>query len=1052
MNNNLITFDIKKTKLSYQFFPSHLVDRSLWPLMVSSSLFALVIGTVQYFHGYSTGFILLKAATLLTIIGSVFWWKDVVVEAAFKGNHTKKVRIGIAQGFNLFIISEIMAFLSVFWAYLHSSLSPAIEIGGCWPPVGITPLNAFALPFINTLILLSSGGFITYAHHALIANNRKAAMNGLFITIILALVFTFFQYIEYNQAGFTFADSVFGSAFFATTGLHGLHVLIGTIFIFVQYLRITNYHMTNEHHLGLELSILYWHFVDVVWLFCAPLWILDGSGKPREYYLNSIALLNKLIDYAILVATTLSKSTNLSDSEMDRGVKHVGKAGIKVNNLLHSDLRDKVDHGHNILFSGTPQTPFSIANLIIMQLNGNVNCIVVIITLYLIKKYKEQCPKFNKSIEESIKGFPKGSNSYGNGALIVGNKKGSHIITKVGQRMYSTSTLAANKEKLSGGELLSKLRVRDGKYFDLYKILCDEDFLFGAYHSIKSKPGNMTEGVDKETFDGISKDKFKNLSEELRSERFKFKPSKRVFIHKTNGKTRPLGIPSPIDKIVQKAMAILLELVFETTFSNNSHGFRPNRGTHTALRQIAQWSGSQWAIEGDIKGFFDNVDHHILAKFLSNKISDQQFIDLYWKLVRAGYIEEGVKNDSFLGVPQGGIVSPILSNIYLHHFDLFMEKLIEKHHSNVKDITKRNPVYDKITRKLQTLRDKNPNVIERNDEVNKEIKKLIKQRRTIPSRFPNGIRLRYVRYADDWVVGYYGNLELIKNILTQIQEFLVNELKIELGSEKIKITNLLKDKGKFLGFYFIIHKPKESKFTIRNKLGISRKTKISHNRMWLLAPVTDLLNKLNNEGFLKNYKPGSKIIPQAKSNWIYLTHHSILSQYNWLSRGLLNYYSIANNRYIFHLIINFILKHSCAKTLGRKFNLGSRKKVFSKFGKELETKTEPKLKFHTESDYKLIPFLQWPKHTKLKNPFDFLKWTLRTQHNFWDPCWICGSNENIELHHVKHIRKSNYKTSGFTTIMSKLNRKQIPVCSACHDKIHNGTYDGISLKQINKSK
>jgi len=264
--NNLPTFNLKQTRLSFQFFPSHLVDRSIWPLMVSSSLFALVIGTVQYFHGYSTGFLLLKAAALLTVIGAAYWWKDVVIEAAFKGHHTKKVRFGIAQGFNLFIVSEIMAFLSVFWAYLHASLSPSIEIVS-WPPVGITPLNAFAIPFINTLILLSSGGFITYAHHALIANNRKATITGLFVTIILALIFTFLQYVEYNQASFTFADSVYGSAFFATTGLHGAHVLIGTIFILVQYLRITNYHMTNGHHLGLELSILYWHFVDVVWLF-----------------------------------------------------------------------------------------------------------------------------------------------------------------------------------------------------------------------------------------------------------------------------------------------------------------------------------------------------------------------------------------------------------------------------------------------------------------------------------------------------------------------------------------------------------------------------------------------------------------------------------------------------------------------------------------------------------------------------------------------------------------------------------------------------------------
>jgi len=206
------------TRKWIQFFPSHLVDRSIWPLMVSASLFSLMIGTVQYFHGYSTGFLLFKVALLLTIMGAGLWWKDVIIEATFIGHHTKKVRIGIAQGFNLFIISEIMAFLSVFWAYLHSSLSPAVELGSCWPPIGITPLNAFAIPFINTLILLSSGGFITYAHHALIAKNRKSTIIGIFITIVLALVFTFLQYVEYTQASFTFSDSVFGSAFFATTG------------------------------------------------------------------------------------------------------------------------------------------------------------------------------------------------------------------------------------------------------------------------------------------------------------------------------------------------------------------------------------------------------------------------------------------------------------------------------------------------------------------------------------------------------------------------------------------------------------------------------------------------------------------------------------------------------------------------------------------------------------------------------------------------------------------------------------------------------------------
>jgi cytochrome c oxidase subunit 3 len=279
MNKFINKFDLKQNKLNFQFFPSHLVERSIWPIMLSASLFALVIATVRYFHGYSLGFFLLKLSLLLTILGASYWWKDVIIEASFEGHHTKKVKKGITQGFLLFILSEVMAFSSVFWAYLHSSLTPAIELGGCWPPIGITPLNAFAIPFINTLILLSSGGFITYAHHALIANDRKATINGLYITIILALIFTFLQYVEYNQASFTFADSVFGSVFFATTGLHGFHVLIGTIFIFIQFIRVINYHLTSGHHLGLESSILYWHFVDVVWLilFCI-VYYWGGTG------------------------------------------------------------------------------------------------------------------------------------------------------------------------------------------------------------------------------------------------------------------------------------------------------------------------------------------------------------------------------------------------------------------------------------------------------------------------------------------------------------------------------------------------------------------------------------------------------------------------------------------------------------------------------------------------------------------------------------------------------------------------------------------------------
>ena len=251
----------------YQHFPFHLVDQSPWPILVSFSLLNMTIGAVMYMHGFSNGGVLLTLGFILTTSGMVLWFRDVITEGTLLGCHTKEVKSGLMLGIVLFIISEVFAFLSVFWAFFHSSLSPAIEIGGSWPPVGITPLDPFAIPLLNTFLLLTSGAFITYGHHALIAGNRKVVINATFFTIIFAIIFTALQYYEYSEAAFTMSDSVYGSAFYASTGLHGLHVIVGTIFILVGFIRIINYHLTDTHHQGHEAGILYWHFVDVVWLF-----------------------------------------------------------------------------------------------------------------------------------------------------------------------------------------------------------------------------------------------------------------------------------------------------------------------------------------------------------------------------------------------------------------------------------------------------------------------------------------------------------------------------------------------------------------------------------------------------------------------------------------------------------------------------------------------------------------------------------------------------------------------------------------------------------------
>ena len=251
----------------FQAFPYHLVDPSPWPLLVSFSLLTLTIGAVMYMHGYSNGDKLASLGLILTASGMALWFRDVITEGTFLGHHTKEVQNGLVIGIVLFIISEVFAFISVFWAFFHSSLSPAIEIGGSWPPLGITPLDPFAIPLLNTILLLSSGATVTYGHHALIGGDRKGAIIGTFLTLVFAVVFTALQYYEYSEAAFSMSDGVFGTTFYASTGLHGLHVIVGTIFILVGFIRMVNYHLTDTHHQGHEAGILYWHFVDIVWLF-----------------------------------------------------------------------------------------------------------------------------------------------------------------------------------------------------------------------------------------------------------------------------------------------------------------------------------------------------------------------------------------------------------------------------------------------------------------------------------------------------------------------------------------------------------------------------------------------------------------------------------------------------------------------------------------------------------------------------------------------------------------------------------------------------------------
>lgn len=269
-----------KTNYFYYNHPFHLVTPSPWPLLTSINLIIILIGSIKWFHIFNSNLIILRFITLNLRIFQ--WWRDIIRERTYQGFHSIKVSKLIRIGIILFITSEVFFFISFFWAFFHIALSPRIEIGRTWPPLLINRFNPYNIPLLNTIILLSSGIRITWRHYRILNKKFKERLISLNITIILGLYFSFLQYIEYNEASFRISDSVYGSTFYIITGFHGLHVIIGTIFIIITILRLKNLHFSPHHHFGFEARSWYWHFVDVIWLF------VYISIYWWRYYLNNI--------------------------------------------------------------------------------------------------------------------------------------------------------------------------------------------------------------------------------------------------------------------------------------------------------------------------------------------------------------------------------------------------------------------------------------------------------------------------------------------------------------------------------------------------------------------------------------------------------------------------------------------------------------------------------------------------------------------------------------------------------------------------------------------
>ena len=428
-------------------------------------------------------------------------------------------------------------------------------------------------------------------------------------------------------------------------------------------------------------------------------------------------------------------------------------------------------------------------------------------------------------------------------------------------------------------------KVSDYKYERLYRILFNEDMFYVAYQRIYAKQGNMTSGADGKTIDQMSIQRIEHIIESLKNETYQPKPAKRVYIPKKNGGNRPLGIPSFEDKLVQEVARMILEAIYEGHFESTSHGFRPYKSCHTALTHIQhQFTGTRWFIEGDIKGFFDNINHNILIDTLRERISDERFLRLVRKFLNAGYVDNWKYNRTYSGTPQGGIISPILANIYLDKFDKYINEYIERFNKGEKK--RRNAVYFQKNTQAVNLRKKfkvetDPCV---KAELTEKAKKLQIEMRNIPCSHDmdeNYRRMKYVRYADDFIIGVIGSKVDCEKIKADITKYMSDVLNLELSAEKTLITHA-QDTAKFLGYELSVRKSYAMK---RNRKGVLQRD--FNGRVVLTLPIETVKKKLKEYDAISFEQANGKEIwkPKSRSHLTAMQPHDILAQFNWEIRG-----------------------------------------------------------------------------------------------------------------------------------------------------------------------
>jgi group II intron reverse transcriptase/maturase len=568
---------------------------------------------------------------------------------------------------------------------------------------------------------------------------------------------------------------------------------------------------------------------------------------------------------------------------------------------------------------------------------------------------------------------------------------------------------------------------------ELYRQMFNPQLYLLAYGRIYANKGAMTPGATQETVDGMSLGKIGRIIDAMRHERYRFTPVRRVYIPKKSGKLRPLGLPTWSDKLVAEVVRLLLEAYYEPTFSDHSHGFRPGRGCHTALREVANtWTGTSWFVEGDLADCFGSFDHSVMLQILGEKIHDNRFLRLVRNMCQAGYLEDWVWGATLSGVPQGGVASPVLSNIYLHKLDVFVETVLIPEYTRGK-LRARNSEYRKVERAIRRAREQGNRA---------QVRSLYKRLHSLPSQDPNDPgyrRLRYCRYADDTLLGFAGPKAEAEEIKQRLAVFLREELKLELSPAKTLITHARSQRARFLGYE--ISAAWSDRRTRRPSTSDRRNRRSLNGAIALHVPASVV--KAKSSLYLSRGKP------ESRNSMVNEADYSIVGRFGAEYRGFVQYYLLAGDVFRLHRL-RWVMETSMLKTLAHKHR-SSVSKMAARFKAKIETPHGLRVCFEASVERAgKKPLVARFGGIPLKRQ----KMAIVTDRLVTGPvypnkelikrllagrCELCKRTDNIQVHHVRKLAdldRLGQLQPHWAQTMAKRRRKSLVVCDDCHGSIH----------------